>query len=265
MVYTIQKWMFKLFLPRGAAHQPSRQPVPHWKEEVVHAGMRRIYSECRHPAGKAKGVVILAHPYRSEARLFFQDNGLAEWYVQHGWIVVIFDFNGFGNSPFSGFDFHSDITSLTTTWKSRHADLPVILHGISFGAGQSIIACRQPDHQIDVLIVENCLDTPLSYFRKRKPTLYRLWNTLSLLLQKPAPDYVQAIAGAVACPPTLFIYSTEDTLTPLSMGQQLLRAMPVPALMLVCKGRHLESFSADHIFYTRRLSRFLAHCTEKIA
>ncbi len=265
MPFIIQKWMFNIFLPRGAAHQPNVHHDQLWAQEIVESGNRSIFTEILHPNVEARGIVILAHPYRSEARLFFQQNGLAEWYLRIGWLVVIFDFNGFGNSPFSGFDFHCDIIPLVKKWKSQLPDLPIVLHGISFGAGQAILACEQPQHQIDALIVENCLDSPLSYFRKRKPSLYRFWKTINLLRQKPAPDYVSAISRSANCPPTLFIYSTEDTLTPLSMGQKLLRAMPVPAEMIVCKGKHLASFSADHTYYTRQLGRFLANCRQQKA
>jgi pimeloyl-ACP methyl ester carboxylesterase len=63
----------------------------------------------------------------------------------------------------------------------------------------------------------------------------------------------------------LFLYCSQDTLTPHAMGLALMQAMPVPAEMVICRGGHLEGIIQDAQYYSRRLRRFLDNSQREVS
>ncbi len=246
-------------LPRGAAYPHHDAAEVNWVKVTIPGKQGQICAEIRHTTKSVNGVMILAHPYKAEAKRYFTSHGLADWYLSEGWTVIAFDFNGFGESTFTGFQYDQDIHSVLAFAREAVPGVPLGLHGISFGAAQSLAACGKKDHGISFLVVENCLDNYLSYFQKRNTTLYSVLRAMHAVRRKKqvSHNYIVAASHVQSPVDVLFIYCQEDKLTTYAMGRQLMEALPLPSSMLVCKGKHLEAFAVDKIYYTRQLRRFL--------
>ena len=104
-------------------------------------GGLKIFTRSWRPEGRARGVVVLVHGFKSHS-------GLYEWpatqLAQRGFSVYALDLRGHGRSEgerlyvdkFS--EYVSDLDQLVTIAKSRDADLPTFVLGHSAGG---VVAC----------------------------------------------------------------------------------------------------------------------------
>jgi alpha-beta hydrolase superfamily lysophospholipase len=115
------------------------------------SGGLKIFNRSWHPEGKARGVVVLVHGFKSHS-------GLYEWpatqLVQRGLAVYALDLRGHGKSDGERLyvekfaDFTSDVEKLVAIAKSREPGLPVYVLGHSAGG---VVACTYAlDHQKDI-------------------------------------------------------------------------------------------------------------------
>lgn len=254
-----KKWIYRRLMPRGANPLSLPRPSADWQSVTLPGLQASLAADIRYPAGEPTGWAVLCHPYKSAARTYFYSSGLADWYSARGWIVLIFDFNGFGDSPFTGFDYSKDILAAVRYATSQTGGKHIAVHGLSFGAAQALRAATAPDHGIESLIVENSLDNYLSYFRKRKPLMHALLAAMhnTGIMPNRLHDYIMTTAAIRQPPHILFIYNQSDTLTTPAMGQALMRVLPYPSHFILCKGGHLEAIDMDTTYYSRQLERFL--------
>lgn len=116
---------------------------------------------------KPRGVLVFAHPLTRAAKRYWLLNGQAEFYRKLGFHVVLFDFNGFGESHSHSFDFSGDINATGRHIKKRYPNLGVGLIGASFGAGWSVYALARKDHPYDTAILEGAFShIPERYHHK---------------------------------------------------------------------------------------------------
>lgn len=114
------------------------------------------------------GVIVLAHPMRKAAKGFWLKSGHAELFRNAGYHVLAFDFNGFGESQSTTFDYPSDVIAAGEYIKHEYSSLDIAVVGASFGAAWSICAMSRTAQPFKAAILEASFPT-LSDFWQRYP------------------------------------------------------------------------------------------------
>lgn len=255
----IRKILKNLLFSRSGQYRPEPELEKDWNKIWIESSHKRICTLSKIDPSSAAPFVILAHPYVAEAKLFFIKNGHANMYLRQNINVIIPDFNGFGESPFVNFRFEEDL-SLVTQYLARHyPNRHIIVHGISFGASQTINFAGLSPMPVQRIIVENCLDSNLSYYKKRNKYIYILTRLLMALYPSGNKNhnYIRSIARLHPHQKVLFIYNSEDDLTTIEMGQQLKNACSVPNEMIVFPGAHLKAYKESPDRYSDSIRTFI--------
>lgn len=191
-------------------------------------------------------LVILNHPYRTEAKDYYLDSGHIEIYKSLDCDVLIYDFNGFGQSDDVDMKLWKDTQAVAQYVKKNMDYGKVILHGISLGASQAINACDM-DLGIDTLIIESCLDKNASYFLKRNKKIYVLLTALTIVVPflLPKTSFLREIKRLRSLKKVIFVYGEDDDLTTIDMGKQLYERCPMASEFHILKGGHLELHTKD--------------------
>lgn len=253
-----KSWLHKIFLPRGRQFKPVENIELLWIKKSL-AFQNKSLVVLEKFISNPEGIVILCHPYLAEARQFYLKRGHANLYHELGWNVVIFDFNGFGESPFVDFNYEEDLALIVAFYKNNYRHLQLVAHGISFGASQVITYASQSSNTLNKIIIENCLDTNLSYYKKRNVRLYQLMKFGMKISRKinPNHDYVLAASKIVNVEKALLIYNTADDLTTIEMGNRILSNMHIQATMAIMSGKHLEAYEKNNAEYTGIIKNFI--------
>lgn len=204
-------------------------------------------------------TIILCHPYLAESRQFFLKRGHAQMYLELKCNVVIFDFNGFGHSPFVNFNYQEDLDVVISHFKDRLDHPSFVCHGVSFGASQTITYTSQAYHYVDKIIIENCLDSNLSYYKRRNKNLYFMMRSMMIIpgINKNH-NYIKAAAKIKNVEKALLIYNEEDDLTTIAMGEKIQKALTIPSEMAIFEGKHLEAFTKNTSEYKLTISNILS-------
>jgi alpha-beta hydrolase superfamily lysophospholipase len=209
----------------------------------------------------AKGTIVCAHPYGHAAKGFFFKHGHARMFLDGGYNVLLFDFNGFGQSSIGNFEFPLDVIAAGYKAVELAPDLPVGLHGVSFGAAWSICALSQYDHPFSTCIAEGTFTTLEEYWMRNK-WAFRALRTLSLaqprLANRLRPiDQIKAIRQGNM----LLLYSTGDETTSESMGHRLYDACGLPEeqkrLTVFQDAPHTKYIEAHPLGYRQTVLNFL--------
>ncbi|MGP6156779.1 MAG: alpha/beta hydrolase family protein [Vulcanimicrobiaceae bacterium] len=211
--------------------------------------------------GTRKGVVVCAHPMRRCAKGFFLKSGRAELLRRNGYDVLLFDFNGFGESPQGDFDFPEDVLAAAEVARHVAGGVPVHAVGASFGAGWTLCAAaRKP--VFDSVVLENPWTT-MGEFYAGRPGARSALGALSLMFPGTARR-LRPIDMMRALPETqrlMMIACVGDRTTPLGMAKALDEACTIPApgreLWLVPVAGHLVAYEFDAAAYERRVIGFL--------
>lgn len=86
------------------------------------------------PAGRSKGVVVLAHPDKRAAKHWFVKSGWVDFLHQHDYDVLTFDFTGYGASRGPATYYHEDLLAAARLAQDWSGFLPVHVVGVSMGA-----------------------------------------------------------------------------------------------------------------------------------
>lgn len=255
----IRNYTHKLLLPRGRKYNPDSKLENGWIKTIEEYNHKKICILYKKADSSPKGAVILAHPYLSDAKLFYLRRGHAKMYLSLGFDVFLFDFNGFGESPFLNFDYEEDIMIVANFAKTFNPSQLLFGHGISFGASHTLSYSAWKTNVFDKIIIENCLDSNLSYYKKRNKKLH----FLMLGLMKAFPtvnknhDYTKSIKNLKNISNVLFIYNTEDDLTTMDMGKKLFQNCNIPGKLEIFQGKHLNAFQDNEKRYPEVISSFL--------
>ncbi|MBW3567414.1 MAG: alpha/beta fold hydrolase [Proteobacteria bacterium] len=140
-----------------------------WPEGVARDGWHDLVLESRsggrlaaiHGEAKteAQGMIVLAHPMGRAAKGHWLKNGLAEALRARGFHVLAFDFNGFGASGQGNFHYPLDVIAAGETLREKYPELPLGVHGASFGAAWALCACARETHPFDWAVLENPFTT----------------------------------------------------------------------------------------------------------
>jgi alpha-beta hydrolase superfamily lysophospholipase len=252
-------WVWPEAVPRGA-----------WTAIAIPASRGTKLAGYHAPAltPSAKGTVVCAHAMGNEAKASYLKRGHAELLRRNGYNVLVFDFNGFGESESSALDYPADVVAAGKAAKALWPSLPVAALGISFGAAWSICALADHPGVFDAAVLESAFTTleeywvryPLPYAMIRAMNV--LWPTMSGRLRP-----ISKVAK-VRSTPLLLIYSDVDEISPPSMGERFLRAArpnnPDTSLWLVRGAEHTKVLQHDERAYEERIVAFLDRAFAKV-
>lgn len=253
----INRYLHQILLPRGRQFALDQALLVGWNRQLVTHNNRSINVLYKAVDG-AKHTVILAHPYVADAHQFYQYRGYDTLYLDMGCNVILFDFNGFGESPFYDFSYDKDWNVAAAFAVETFPVTKIVGHGISFGGSHTISYATHNDYLVDKFIIENTLDSNLSYYKKRNIRLYKLMRALMKVSSRinANHDYIKS-ASLMKHNGTLFIYNDEDDLTTLYMGKQLMDNCPAPKRLEVFHGKHLEAFPKNEQKYKEVIRDFI--------
>ncbi|MBC7995529.1 MAG: alpha/beta fold hydrolase [Rhizobacter sp.] len=228
-----------------------------WPQGVPEAGWERVRIASTSHAELAallhltdvqtvRGVVVCAHPMGLASKGFWLRQGHADALLAAGFHVLAFDFNGFGESTSTNFDWPADLVAAGHWARQRFPGLPVHVLGASFGAMHAINAMTDPAFPFDRVVAEGCAAT-LPLFWKAYPFAHAVLQTGRLLA--PASERKLRAEHAITHMPAhtrlLLIHSRADTWTPLFHGDRLAAAAPA--------GTHLQRLTLDRAEHTHGL------------
>lgn len=252
--------LHSLILPRGKAYKEEKGLDDGWDKYFVQGNKKHLccLSKKTELTSCAVGIVILCHPYLSDAKQYYLKNGHAEVYLALGFNVILFDFNGFGESSFHNFSYEEDIALVVKDGQTKNPNLPIYGHGISFGAANIIVYAAMKNSSFDKIIIENCLNSNLNYYKVRKKSIYYLMKGMMKVFPKinKNHDYTIQIGKNAVKREVLFLYNTDDSLTTIEMGHQLAASCRSPYQFEVFAGQHLEAISKERSRYIAVLKSF---------
>lgn len=214
-----------------------------------------------------KATIVLGHPMGKEAKAYFLKNGYTDLLLGHGYNVVIFDINGFGESTHGNFSYFEDVVAIGQRAKAWTPELPIGYHGISLGGQWATIAFADHTHCYNFAIVESAAVT-LEDFWIHYPVAYKTLKICYALLPKYRRTIrmIDRIQEAQGLKSILFIYSLTDPWTPASMGQQFHEKCAVPSEFwtvpeaehaMMMKSAHREAYQQKIIDYFDRMQHQL--------
>ena len=172
------------------------------------------------------GSLVLAHPMGKAAKAFWLRHGHADLFRRAGFNVLAFDFNGFGESEPTSFDYPGDALAAARVMRERFPALNVGLVGASAGAGWGLCAMARPDSPFRAAVLEAAFPTLPDFWKH-----YAFAHAVLRVSQVVMPWFERSIrpeaaaARVVGNPDVLLIHGTEDRFTPVEHGERLLRAM----------------------------------------
>jgi uncharacterized protein len=242
---------------------PDGIPQTDWERvEFTNAsGCAMVGLLARARSGPAKATVVVPHPMTADAKAFALKSGHADFLRDAGYDVFVFDFNGFGESVSGKFEFPRDIVAAGHAAAARTPGQPVVLFGISMGAGYGVCALDVAGHPFRAAVLESAFST-LEEFWKRYRFPYLVLRALTVLMPKLAHELrpIDRIRTITGVRDILFIHGDKDVHTPPAMGVRLLDRCPLPddrkALWIVPGGKHLRTLTAAGDDYRARIVAF---------
>lgn len=230
-----------------------------------HSRLAALLQLTRKP--QPRGVVVCAHPMGLAAKGFWLRYGHAQALLDAGFHVLAFDFNGFGESPSTNFDYPGDVMAVGRWARERFPGLPVHALCASFGAINTLSAIADPAFPFDSVVAEGCPPS-LPQFWKAYPfahavlQLGRVIAPASERRLRPVAHLAQAKPGV----PLLLIHSRADQWTPVAFGDELERAAsaatPLTRLVLD-KAEHTHGMRDEAQRYLRAVLDFLDNGTQE--
>jgi uncharacterized protein len=222
---------------------PQGVPMDGWQSVRIasdsHAPLAAVHRNTSHPA---QGVVVLAHPMGLACKGFWLRGGHADRLLAAGFHVLAFDFNGFGESPSTNFDWPADVIAAGQFARRHWPGLPVHAVAASFGAMRTLDAIDRPNFPFDRVVAEGCAPS-LPQFWRHYPMAYAVLQTCRPLM--PGLEEMLRPTAHVAAMKLstrlLLIHSQADTWTPVAHGEALAAAAP--------QGAHVQRLvlqSAEH-------------------
>lgn len=213
--------------------------------------------------GAARGIAVLPHPMVSEAKAWGLTSGHADFLRDCGFDVLAFDFNGFGESENAGFDFPADVRAAGRRAASLCPGKPVVLFGLSLGAGHGLSAMDCAQNPFQLAVLEGAF-TSLEEFWAHFFFPHLVLRTLKVFSSREVVRMVTPILRAPdvrGLQRVLFIYGDRDRLTPPSMGERFVAALATPAdkksLWVVPGAKHLGALQTAGEAYRERVRAFL--------
>lgn len=181
-------------------------------------------------AAEPRGVVVCAHPMGLASKGFWLRYGHADALLEAGFHVLAYDFNGFGDSPSTNFDWPADALAAGRWARARFPGLPVHALTASFGAMQTLNGLVDPDFPYQRIVAEGCAPDLPAFWKN-----YPFPHAVLQLAKRLAPQAEQrlrpsaALAHLPANVRVLLVHSLGDRWTPARHGELLAAAAPAGA------------------------------------
>ncbi len=252
--------------PDGVERQEDWEPIrfPGWAGgELV-----GLWGAAR---GPARGTIVLAHPTSKKAKGYFLDFGHGRFLRTGGYNVLLFDFNGFGESPNRSFQYPHDVLAAGREAQRRELSQPVGLHGVCFGAVYGICALTYPGHVFTAAVFEApyaTVDGILESMGRhsKRPIFYRFRRLMmrALMPFRPELRVLTQVPRIRDLKAVLFVSGEHDDYVPTATVSQFVEACreadaPIAqhcALWEVPGAEHLKSALPDPPAYARRIVGF---------
>jgi predicted alpha/beta-fold hydrolase len=233
-----------------------------WQQASINSKSGGVITDlfARSKTTEQKGTIVLGHPMGKEAKGYFIKNGYTDLLRENGFNVLVFDFNGFGESTHGNFSYHEDIVAASVKAFELTPDLPIGYHGISLGGQWATIAFADASHKYSFAIVESAATT-LEEFWVKIPFAHAMLKLLYLMM----PTYrkqirmIDRIKEAKNIKSLLLIYSHADEWVPVEMGMRFKENSPVTtAFWTVQNANHAAIMKSEHraIYSDRILTYF---------
>lgn len=243
-----------------------------WPQGVDHADWQRVTFRSANGAdlcallgeafpNPARGALVLAHPMGRAAKGFWLKHGHAQLFRKAGYHVLAFDFNGFGESPSTTFDYPADVLAAGSFLQEKYPALEVAVVGASLGAGYALCALAHPDHPFVAAVLEGAFPTLPDFWRQYPFPFFLL--KLSQIVYPALERTLRPIEAADQLknrPQVLLIYGEADRYTPPKHGHQLyevLQSRTAVEIWLVEKGAHISAYQEKPAMYEEQVLGFL--------
>lgn len=217
--------------------------------------------------GEAQGTLVLAHPMGKAAKGFWMRQGHAALFRLAGFHVLVFDFNGFGESEARSFDYPSDAFAAGKFAQARFPALPVGLVGASFGAGWGLCSMARAGSPYRAAVLEGVFPS-LPDFWRHYPVAYACLRASQFVwpgIERGMRPERHA-AAIVGSPDVLLIHGEADRFTPPAHGERVLRAMNGRAradLWVLPGVEHTFAYRDQRAAYTGRVVPFLRNALKR--
>jgi len=197
-------------------------------------------------AASPEKVAIFAHPLTRRGKYFFAREHRLAPYLGAGYTIVLFDFNGFGESDTIDFHFYRDAAAVIERF-ANGPGITLVLHGLSFGAYHVMGALEHLPARARV-ILENIPRSEVDYLR-HSPILA---GAIRLLVTTGSASFVKMSAGRALSKLsrqdiTLSVFLCEqDSITPPDETRDLLSHFKGDVSWFSFPGAdHLEAVDSD--------------------
>lgn len=225
--YLLKKPFFGRFMKPW--RWPADVPQEGWERvRIASRSTSRLEAIVARTPLSPRGVVVCAHPMGFACKGFWLRHGHAQALLDAGFHVVAFDFNGFGESPSTNFDFPGDALSVGRWARGAFAGLPVHALTASFGAMNTLSAIAEADFPYDKVVAEGCSPT-LPDFWKAYPFAHAVLN-ISQRISPRAELRLRPVhhLARMRDVDVLLIHSRADRWTPVHFGDALQQAASRP-------------------------------------
>lgn len=174
-----------------------------------------------YPQKNARGTIVLGHPMGKAAKGLFLKNGHAKRLIEKGFNIMVYDFNGFGQSQMGSFNFYHDAEAAGLKAKKLSPGLSLGYHGISLGGMWICPVLSKETNPFEYVILESAATT-LPEFWRHYPLAHKILRFAFFFMPKQA-EYLKPInhiSKLQHVKKLLLIYSDSDTYTPLAMGER---------------------------------------------
>ena len=228
---------------------PQVENTQDWEKLTIASGSNARLAALFGPAlaRPAAGNVLLAHPMGADAKGFFLKDGHARFLRDNGFNVLLFDFNGFGESQEGNFSYMEDVLAAGRELRRLAPGLPAAVVGTSFGGAWALCALSRPGHGFSTAVIEGAFTT-LKEFWRRYPLANLVLTAISTLLPKLEQSLrpIAQIRSVQGLRRILFVYGESDRAAPVEMGERLFRACNLPQsdrfLWKIPQARHTQGF-----------------------
>lgn len=208
---------------------PAGVPQEGWERvRVASRSASRLEAIVAHTPLAAHGVVVCAHPMGLACKGFWLRHGHAQKLLDAGFHVVAFDFNGFGESPSTNFDFPGDVLSVGQWARNAFPGLPVHALTASFGAINTLSAIAEAAFPFDKVVAEGCPPT-LPDFWKAYPLAHAVLS-VGRRVNPESERHLRPVhhLASMRDVDVLLIHSRADRWTPVHFGDALQQAASRP-------------------------------------
>jgi uncharacterized protein len=212
-------------------------------------------------AAAPRGVVVCAHPMGLAAKGFWLRQGHADLLLAEGFHVVAYDFNGFGDSASTNFDYAEDALAVGRWAAERFAGCAVHALTASFGAMNTVAAMGLPGFPYSSVVAEGCAKS-LPAFWKAYPFAHAVLQASRLLAPESerrlrAELQVQRLPARCRL---LLIHSRADAWTPVEHGDAIAAAAPPGARverLILQRAEHTYGLRDERDVWWPAVRRFL--------